>query len=104
MSHPPGEPGALVAAFRSAIGTEPGTDVRLVEHLQREYGGVVEAIATLDAAVYGVDWSDGRRWIARVFPPARSVSTVEGDAGVLRVLSLPARTSPNTSSILWASF
>jgi Ser/Thr protein kinase RdoA (MazF antagonist) len=47
----------------------------------------VKAVAALDAAVYAIDWADGRRWIARLFPRGRSLASVEGDAEILRFLA-----------------
>jgi Ser/Thr protein kinase RdoA (MazF antagonist) len=81
-----GSPGALVAAYRAEIWPESGTDARLRTHLEQEYGGSVTVISPLDAAVYGIDWTDGRRWIARVSPPSRSADAARADVDLLRFL------------------
>src|SRR5262249_15222426 len=61
-------------------------DARLRTHLEREYGGSIKVLAPLDAAVYGIDWTDDRRWIARVSPPSRSADAAQSDVDLLRLL------------------
>ncbi len=59
---------------------------RLPAHLERHYG-IREARATqLDGGVFRVDRADRPSWIARVFPAARPLEDVEGDAEILRFL------------------
>ncbi len=77
----------LIEAWREQIWRPPGTDVLLGAHLERTYGGKVSAVSALDATVYGIDWADGRRWIARLSPPVRSISATEGDAEILCFLA-----------------
>jgi Ser/Thr protein kinase RdoA (MazF antagonist) len=67
---------------------DPGAD-RLIAHLRDHYG--VDAVTSTKASqhndhVYRIDRTDGDPWIARVFPPARSRTAVEGDAAILRFL------------------
>jgi Ser/Thr protein kinase RdoA (MazF antagonist) len=62
---------------------------RLLAHLRDHHG--TDAVAATKVSrhndhVFRVDRGDGDPWIARVFPPARPRSGVEGDAGVLRFL------------------
>ena len=67
---------------------EPAAD-RLIAHLQSEYGSdVIAATKTSqhNDHVFRIDRSDGDPWIARVFPPARPKSAVEGDAAIIRFL------------------
>jgi aminoglycoside phosphotransferase (APT) family kinase protein len=55
-------------------------------HLERTYGIRVAAITELDVGVFRVDRHDGPSWVARVFPAARPLEGVEGDAAILRRL------------------
>jgi len=55
-------------------------------HLEERYGICVAGITALDAGVFRVERSDGPSWVARVFPAARPLDGVEGDAAILRVL------------------
>jgi Ser/Thr protein kinase RdoA (MazF antagonist) len=62
---------------------------RLIAHLRDRYG--IDAIAATqisqhNAHVFRIDRGDGDPWIARVFPPARARSAVDGDAAILRFL------------------
>jgi Ser/Thr protein kinase RdoA (MazF antagonist) len=62
---------------------------RLISHLQDRYGIDVKAVTRVsqhNSHVFRIDRSDGDPWIARVFPPARPRTAVEGDAAILRVL------------------
>ncbi len=66
---------------------------RLCQHLSGHYGVEVRSVTPLDCGVVRVDRRDKVRWIARVFPPARSISAAEEDVAVLRWLearSMPA--------------
>ena len=63
---------------------------RITEHLADRYGVGVKKLTPLDAGVFRVDRGDGSSWVARVFPPARSLAAVEGDAAVLRLLETRA--------------
>jgi hypothetical protein len=58
----------------------------LVEHLEDTYGIAVAGSARLDEGVHRIDRRDGASWVARVFPAARPLDGVEGDAAVLRAL------------------
>ena len=60
---------------------------RVKEHLADRYGVTVKKLKPLDCGVYRVDRGDGSSWVARVFPPARSISAVEDDAAILRFLA-----------------
>jgi len=59
---------------------------RLALHLEDRYGIRVAAIVELDVGVFRVNRVDGPTWVARVFPAARAVEGVEGDAAILRAL------------------
>lgn len=62
---------------------------RVASHLAKQYGidvvGVVKA-GVHSELVFRVDCRDGRAWIARVFPPARTIARVQGDVAVLHLL------------------
>lgn len=67
---------------------EPSTE-RLSSHLRDRYGIDVVAITKISRHndhVFRVDRRSGDPWVARVFPPARSRTAVEGDAAILRFL------------------
>lgn len=62
---------------------------RLLAHFQDRYGaGCIGAVTVSqhNDHVFRVDRSNGAPWIARVYPPARPATGVEGDAAILRVL------------------
>jgi Ser/Thr protein kinase RdoA (MazF antagonist) len=59
---------------------------RLAAHLGERYGVDVAGISPLDVGVYRVERGDGPSWVARVFPAARAVEGLEGDAAILRAL------------------
>ncbi|HEY5197212.1 MAG TPA: phosphotransferase [Solirubrobacteraceae bacterium] len=61
-------------------------DDRLAAHLGERYAIQVAAIDALDVGVFRVDRTDGPSWVARVFPAARPLDGVEGDAAILRAL------------------
>ena len=71
---------------------EPIAD-HLLTHLRDHHG--VDAVSATPVSrhndhVFHIDRSDGARWIARVFPPARPKENVEGDATILRFLERQA--------------
>ncbi|HEX7165590.1 MAG TPA: phosphotransferase [Acidimicrobiales bacterium] len=74
-----------VAAFRDGIYTRSGLD-RLGAHLEARYGAPVTKLTELDVGVFRADRRDAPAWVARVFPAARPVELVEGDADILRHL------------------
>ena len=55
----------------------------LPAHLERTYAIKVERVSQLDLGVFRVDRAGGPSWVARVFPPARSLEVVKGDAEIL---------------------
>jgi Ser/Thr protein kinase RdoA (MazF antagonist) len=55
----------------------------LARHLQERYGARVTGVAALDLGVYRVDLDGERKWVARVFPVARALADVAGDAEIL---------------------
>ncbi len=59
---------------------------RLGAHLGDRYGIDVAGLAELDVGVIAVGRRDGPDWVARVFPAARTLAAVEGDAAILRRL------------------
>jgi Ser/Thr protein kinase RdoA (MazF antagonist) len=62
-------------------------EARLAEHLQRCYAISVSCLAGIEVGVFRVDRSDGPSWMARVFPRARPLEQVEGDAEILQFLA-----------------
>lgn len=60
---------------------------RLRAHLSGFYGVDVRKATPLDCGIVRVDLADKRRWIARVFPPARTMGSAEDDVAVLRWLA-----------------
>ena len=58
----------------------------LPAHLESIYGIRVAGTAELDLGVVRVDRHDGPSWVARVFPAARPLAEVEGDASLLLAL------------------
>jgi aminoglycoside phosphotransferase (APT) family kinase protein len=58
----------------------------LPAHLEERYGISVRATEKLDVGVVRVDRLDGPSWVARVFPAARPLAAVEGDARILQGL------------------
>jgi Ser/Thr protein kinase RdoA (MazF antagonist) len=55
-------------------------------HLEERYDVEVKSLHRLDRGVIRVDLEDDRRWIARVFPKARPIEHVKGDAAILQFL------------------
>jgi hypothetical protein len=58
----------------------------LAPHLNATYDIDVAAMTELDLGVIRVDRHDGPSWVARVFPPPRSLDDVRRDAIVLEQL------------------
>ena len=58
----------------------------LVGHLAACHGVEVTGLTELDLGVFRVERADGEPWVARVFPAARPLTEVEGDAAILRSL------------------
>jgi len=56
---------------------------RLGAHLEQVYGVAVTATRELDVGVHRVERADGTTWVARLFPPARPLGAVRGDAALL---------------------
>lgn len=62
---------------------------RLLAHLRDRYG--IDPVAATRLSVhktyvFRIDRNDGRPWVARAFPPARTRASVEGDAAILGFL------------------
>ena len=72
-----------VETFKALAYGRVGQD-QLDGHLAEVYGVAVASVTELDAGVLRVDRADGTALVARLFPAARPVSAVEGDAAVLR--------------------
>ena len=82
------KPGARIVALRQQIWPGPGIEAVLSAHIERQYGGTILTIERMDAGgVYGIEWTGGARWVARLFPALRPMTAVEGDAEVLRFLA-----------------
>ena len=77
---------------------------RLQAHLSEHYGVEVRSVTPLDCGVVRVDRQDKLRWIARIFPPARSAEATEGDVAVLRWLAahdVPAERLAHDDPLTW---
>lgn len=72
--------------FKRQMYTRSGVE-RLPMHLEGVYGIRVEKMTELDLGVYRVERSDGPTWVARLFPSARSLEHVQGDAEILQFLA-----------------
>jgi Ser/Thr protein kinase RdoA (MazF antagonist) len=68
-------------------GTGAGAGARVRAHLEDEYGIRVSKMSELDQGVFRVSQEVGPAWVARIFPAARPVSAVAGDAEILRFLA-----------------
>ena len=68
-------------------GTGAGAGSRVRAHLEDEYGIRVSKMSELDQGVFRVSRPVGPDWVARIFPAARPVSAVAGDAEILRFLA-----------------
>ena len=78
----PGDPPISPWTPMPAAGLE-----RLRTHLAEHYDREVRSLTPLDCGVVRVDGRGAPRWIARVFPPARSAAATVGDVDVLRWLA-----------------
>ena len=58
----------------------------LADHLAARHGITLTGLTELDPGVFRVERADGEPWVARVFPAARPLVEVEGDAAILRGL------------------
>lgn len=58
----------------------------LADHPAATHDVEVTALAELDPGVFKVERAGGDPWVARVFPAARPLAEVEGDAVILRGL------------------
>jgi Ser/Thr protein kinase RdoA (MazF antagonist) len=67
--------------------TGAGAGARVRAHLEDEYGIQVSKMSELDQGVFRVSLPVGPAWVARIFPAARPVSAVGGDAEILRFLA-----------------
>lgn len=59
----------------------------LAGHVAEHHGVDVVGTTPLDGGVFRVDLADGRRWVARLFPRARPMAAVQGDAEVLDLVA-----------------
>lgn len=59
----------------------------LAEHLAACHDVEVTGLTELDLGVFRVQRAEGEPWVARVFPAARALAEVEGDAAILRALA-----------------
>ena len=75
-----------VATFKARAYERVGID-GLGGHLSGRHGVEVVATSQLDGGVFRVDLSDGRRWVARLFPRARPLAAVQGDADILELVA-----------------
>lgn len=76
-----------VATFKAKAYERVGVE-GLGRHLSERYGTEITGTSELDGGVYRVDHADGRRpWVARLFPRARPIEAVEGDAEVLTLVA-----------------
>ena len=64
-----------------------GAGARVRAHLEAEYGIQVAVMSELDQGVFRVTHQDGSAWVARIFPAARPMPAVTGDAEILRFLA-----------------
>ena len=83
---------ATVPAARACLSvmTTRAAVERLAPHLERTYGVGVSKLTPLEPwapeHAQRVDLDDGRSWVARLHPPSRPGTEVEGDAELLRFL------------------
>jgi methyltransferase (TIGR00027 family) len=74
-----------IGAFLERMFHRSGID-GLADHIDHAYGVAVTGIEQLDIGVFRVERHRGPDWIARVFPAARPLEAVRGDADILRYL------------------
>ena len=75
-----------VDVFKAQAYQRVGQD-SLPAHLEDTYGTRIAATRELDGGVVRVDLDDGASWVARLFPAARPVAAVEGDAEILHLMA-----------------
>jgi methyltransferase (TIGR00027 family) len=73
---------SVVGRFIEEMLQRAGTDT-LGRHLETTYGVPITGTRELDLGVHAVERSDGSRWMARVFPAARTTAAVRADAAAL---------------------
>ncbi len=87
----------------------------LSAHLSSQYGIDVAGVQQLDSGVMRVERDDGPDWVARIFPAARPIAAVTGDAATLawleqndfpaeRVATRDAVSTLETSPVLVTEF
>src|SRR3954452_13401108 len=81
-----GTPPLSVAAFAEEVLARSSLD-SLGAHLEARYGIRATRLVELDLGVFRVDRGGEPAWIARVFPAARPLELVEGDADILRFVA-----------------
>jgi Ser/Thr protein kinase RdoA (MazF antagonist) len=69
------------------LGLQRSALAELPTHLEHRYGSTVTGSTALDVGVLRIDRQDGPSWVARVFPAARPMTEVDGDAEVLQRLA-----------------
>lgn len=69
------------------LGLQRSALAELPTHLEHRYGVTVTGSTALDVGVLRIDRRDGPSWVARVFPAARPMAEVDGDAAVLQRLA-----------------
>src|SRR4051794_26241905 len=79
-------PALTTDGFRRDVLTRSGLE-RLGLHLERRYGIRTTRLVELDLGVLRIDRGGDPAWIARVFPAARPLEHVEGDADILRFVA-----------------
>lgn len=63
--------------------TTPWGKKRLTAHLGERYDVTVQRLVELVPGVFRLEVDDGKRWVARILPPARPLDDVAGDAAFL---------------------
>jgi methyltransferase (TIGR00027 family) len=74
----------------------------LADHLEATYGIEVAKQRELDVGVFRIDRHDGPSWVARVFPAARPLEAVRGDAEIIGALDragFPAERCADTEPV-----
>jgi hypothetical protein len=59
----------------------------LPDHLRDRHDIRISGVSELDVGVFRIDRTDGPPWVARLFPAARPIVEVDGDAAMLRALA-----------------
>jgi Ser/Thr protein kinase RdoA (MazF antagonist) len=81
-----GAPPLTVAAFREEVLSRSSLE-SLGAHLEGRYGIRATRLVEQDLGVYRVDRGGEPAWIARVFPAARPLELLEGDAEILQFVA-----------------